>query len=76
MGYYERVKDTIVNPMSDKELLYKAGKMADVVVWNGMPFSTYAKAEKVFIDGALLYDRGNRALQPRVDFILGQEGQP
>ena len=50
--------------------------MADVVIWNGMPFSTYAKAEKVYIDGALLYDRGNRALQPRVDFILGQEGQP
>ena len=33
-------------------------------------------SEKVYIDGALLYDRGNRALQPRVDFILGQEGQP
>ena len=52
------------------------GKMADVVVWNGTPFTTYAKAEKVYIDGALLYERGNRALQPRVDFILGQEGQP
>jgi imidazolonepropionase-like amidohydrolase len=28
------------------------GKMADVVVWNGSPFSSYALAEKVYIDGA------------------------
>lgn len=52
------------------------GKMADVVVWNGTPFSSYAKAEQVYIDGALLFERGNKALQPRVDFILGQESQP
>jgi imidazolonepropionase-like amidohydrolase len=62
--------------IDDRTGSLQAGKMADVVVWNGTPFSTYAKAEKVYIDGALLYDRGNRALQPRVDFILGQEGQP
>jgi imidazolonepropionase-like amidohydrolase len=54
----------------------QTGKMADVVVWNGTPFSTYAKAEQVFIDGALLYDRNNKALQPRADFLIGQEGQP
>ena len=29
-------------------LAWKPGKMADVVVWNGMPFSVYAKAEKVY----------------------------
>jgi imidazolonepropionase-like amidohydrolase len=62
--------------IDDRTGSLQTGKMADVVVWNGMPFSTYAKAEKVYIDGALLYERGNRALQPRVDFILGQEGQP
>jgi imidazolonepropionase-like amidohydrolase len=62
--------------IDDKTGSLQAGKMADVVVWNGTPFTTYAKAEKVYIDGALLYDRSNRALQPRVDFILGQEGQP
>ncbi|MBP7981648.1 MAG: amidohydrolase [Arenimonas sp.] len=54
----------------------EAGKMADVVVWNGTPFSSFAKAEQVFIDGALLYDRSNKALQPKVDFLIGQEGQP
>ncbi|HWS39811.1 MAG TPA: amidohydrolase [Arenimonas sp.] len=54
----------------------QAGKMADVVVWNGTPFSTYAKAEQVFVDGKMLYDRDNKALQPKADFMLGQEGQP
>lgn len=54
----------------------QAGKMADVVVWNGTPFSTYAKAEQVFIDGKMVYDRNNKALQPKADFMLGQEGQP
>jgi imidazolonepropionase-like amidohydrolase len=47
------------------------GKMADVVIWNGDPFSVYAKAEKVFVDGALLYDRSDPARQPRSDFMLG-----
>ena len=50
------------------------GKAADVVLWSGNPFSVYAKAEKVFIDGALLYDRQDSARSPRVDFELGQPG--
>lgn len=49
------------------------GKDADVVVWDRDPFSVYAHAEKVFIDGALLYDRDNPKLSPRTDFELGQE---
>ncbi|MDP5065158.1 MAG: amidohydrolase family protein, partial [Haliea sp.] len=48
------------------------GKMADVVVWSSDPFSVYSKADLVFIDGALLYDRANPALQPVSDFELGQ----
>ncbi|MBT8073623.1 MAG: amidohydrolase, partial [Xanthomonadales bacterium] len=32
----------------------EAGKMADVVIWSGNPFSVYAKASHVFIDGALV----------------------
>ena len=54
----------------------EAGKMADVVVWNGTPFSVYAHAEKVFIDGALLFERGNPKLQPTSDFMLGQGVTP
>ena len=49
------------------------GKMADVVMWDGDPFSVYTHAEKVFIDGALLYDRDNPKLSPRTDFEVGQE---
>jgi imidazolonepropionase-like amidohydrolase len=48
------------------------GKMGDVVVWNGNPFSVYAQAEQVFIDGARVYDRNDPALRPVTDFMLGQ----
>ena len=54
----------------------EAGKMADVVVWNQNPFSVYAKAEQVYIDGARLYDRKDRSRQPVSDFMLGQEVMP
>jgi len=47
------------------------GKMADVVVWDGNPFSVYTKAERVYIDGALAYERGNDAVNPVTDFTLG-----
>ncbi len=50
----------------------EAGKMADVVLWNRNPFSVYAQAEKVWIDGALQYDRHDPAHQHQSDFMLGQ----
>ena len=53
----------------------EAGKMGDVVVWNGTPFSVYAHAEQVFVDGALLYDRAHPAPKPRSDFLLGQKAR-
>ncbi|MCC7381809.1 MAG: amidohydrolase [Deltaproteobacteria bacterium] len=34
----------------------EVGKMADVVLWDQSPLSIYAKAEQVFIDGALVFD--------------------
>ena len=49
----------------------EAGKNADVVIWSGDPFSVYARAERVFIDGALMFDRGDAARQPRRDFMTG-----
>ena len=49
----------------------ETGKNADVVVWSGDPFSVYSRAEQVFIDGALMYDRNDPARQPRRDFITG-----
>src|SRR6476620_6008379 len=35
----------------------EAGKDADVVIWNRHPLSSYALADRVYIDGALYYDR-------------------
>ena len=50
----------------------EAGKMADVVLWSGNPFSVYTQADQVWIDGALVYDRADPAIQPVSDFELGQ----
>jgi len=52
------------------------GKMADVVVWSGDPFSVYGKAVQVYNDGWLVYDRNDPAHQPRTDFELGQTPAP
>lgn len=57
--------------VADQTGSLEAGKMADVVLWDGDPFSIYTKAEKVFIDGAEVYDRHNGDLQPVTDFDLG-----
>ncbi|MEW6992962.1 amidohydrolase [Colwelliaceae bacterium MEBiC 14330] len=51
----------------------EAGKSADVVLWNSNPFSVYAQAEQVYIDGAKVYDRFDDSYQAKSDFLLGQE---
>ena len=51
----------------------EAGKMADVVLWNRNPFSVYAQAERVWVDGALQYDRADAARRHESDFMLGQD---
>jgi imidazolonepropionase-like amidohydrolase len=50
------------------------GKRADVVVWDAHPFSVYARARWVFVDGALRWD----AERPQVwsDFRTGWEVTP
>ena len=60
--------------VADRTGTLEAGKMADVVVWSGNPFSVYAKAEQVYVDGARLYDRNDATRQPVSDFMLGQGG--
>jgi imidazolonepropionase-like amidohydrolase len=47
------------------------GKNADVVIWTTDPFSVYSRAERVFVDGALMYDRTDPARQARRDFATG-----
>jgi imidazolonepropionase-like amidohydrolase len=49
----------------------ESGKRGDVVIWSGHPFSVYSRAEKVFVDGALLYDRLDPGRQYETDFELG-----
>ncbi|MGZ8311592.1 MAG: amidohydrolase [Allosphingosinicella sp.] len=53
----------------------RTGKRADVVLWNGNPFSVYTRPQQVWIDGALLYDMSNPRLRPVSDFELGQPGE-
>jgi imidazolonepropionase-like amidohydrolase len=57
--------------LDDKIGSIEVGKNADVVLWSGNPFSVYSKAEKVWIDGALLFDRADATEQWRTDFELG-----
>ena len=52
------------------------GKQADVVLWNGNPFSSYALADQVYVDGARLYDRHDPSRQAVSDFMLGQGSTP
>ncbi|WP_310533084.1 amidohydrolase [Novosphingobium sp.] len=52
-----------------------AGKMADVVLWNAHPLSTYARPDKVWIDGALMFDAADPKRRPVSDFELGQPGE-
>ena len=59
--------------IEDKTGSLEAGKQGDVVIWNQNPFSVYAKAEQVFIDGAKVYDRNDSAFQAQSDFMLGQQ---
>jgi imidazolonepropionase-like amidohydrolase len=33
------------------------GKDADVVIWNGHPFSTYSRVDTTFIEGEIVFDR-------------------
>ena len=53
----------------------EAGKMADVVLWNGDPLSVYTRPEMVWVDGALMYDANDPARRPVSDFELGQPGE-
>ncbi|MFT4928477.1 MAG: imidazolonepropionase-like amidohydrolase [Phenylobacterium sp.] len=59
--------------IADETGSLEKGKRGDVVIWNGTPFSVYAKAEQVFLDGAKVYDRFDERYQAKSDFMLGQQ---
>ncbi|MDC8831756.1 amidohydrolase [Alteromonas gilva] len=53
----------------------ESGKNADLVLWSADPFSTYARATKVYIDGGLAFDLNDPDSWPVADFELGQVGE-
>lgn len=57
--------------IDDKVGTLEKNKMADVVIWTKHPLSVYALAEKVFIDGHLVFDRTDKNVQPESDFEVG-----
>jgi imidazolonepropionase-like amidohydrolase len=57
----EAIRMVTLNPawiigVDDRVGSIDAGKDADLVIWNMDPLSTYARAEKVYIDGDLFFD--------------------
>jgi imidazolonepropionase-like amidohydrolase len=60
--------------IADETGSLEPGKRADVVIWSANPFSVYARADQVYIDGALTFDRADPRYQPLSDFELGQPG--
>jgi imidazolonepropionase-like amidohydrolase len=61
--------------IADRAGSLRTGKMADVVLWNGHPFSVYTRPERVWVDGALMYDSSDPRRRPVSDFELGQPGE-
>jgi imidazolonepropionase-like amidohydrolase len=57
--------------IDDRVGTLEPGKNADVVIWSANPFSVYARVDRVYIDGALLFDRANPLRQPKTDFEVG-----
>lgn len=61
IGEEDALKMVTLNPAKilhlDQQMgSIKAGKSADVVLWNGHPLSVYTRAEKTIIEGAVYYD--------------------
>jgi len=58
--------------IADRVGTLEPGKIADVVLWNRDPFSVYALADRVYLDGELVFDRMAPPREPASDFLLGQ----
>ncbi|HRI67000.1 MAG TPA: amidohydrolase [Polyangium sp.] len=57
--------------IDDRTGTLEVGKDADVVLWDRHPFSVYASAERVWIDGITVRDK-TKPRPPWSDFELGQ----
>jgi len=72
----EAIKWLTLNPawalgLDDRIGSLEPNKNADLVLWSGDPFSVYTRADKVWIDGALRFDRAAPDTRWRTDFELG-----
>ena len=72
----QAIKWITINPawalgLDDKIGSIEVNKNADVILWTGNPFSVYTKPERVWIDGALLFDRTDPKSWWKTDFELG-----
>jgi imidazolonepropionase-like amidohydrolase len=72
----DAIKWLTLNPawalgLDDRIGSLEPNKNADLVLWSGDPFSVYTRAEKVWIDGALRFDRSAPDTRWRTDFELG-----
>ena len=77
----DAIKWVTINPawqlgLEDRIGSLEAGKNADIVLWSANPFSVYARPEKVWIDGAMLFNRLDPRQQWRTDFELGYVPTP
>ncbi len=75
--YEEAIRWITANPakalgIADRVGTIEQGKNADIVLWSGDPFSIYSKAERVWIDGSLQYDRNDPSTWRQSDFSLGR----
>jgi imidazolonepropionase-like amidohydrolase len=66
MSEEEALKMVTLNPakalkLDDRMGSIKVGKDADVVLWSDNPLSVYAKVEKTWVDGMLLFDASREA---------------
>jgi imidazolonepropionase-like amidohydrolase len=58
--------------IDDRTGTLEPGKLADVVVWSGDPFSVYSHADLVFIEGTLIHERDRDNVPVESDFLTGQ----
>jgi imidazolonepropionase-like amidohydrolase len=80
LTFEDAIQWITINPAKamgvDREVgTLEVGKMADVVIWNRDPFSVYAYAEEVLVDGVEVYRRGDPSYDRPADFELGQAGK-